>query len=340
VALVSDGDDPGRSTRDERREFAASGGKEGEMLIRASRVWEVKEGLSTPESIYRDRRSILKLMGFGVAAGLTGVGPSAGVAGQVEDSLYPAPRVDRYRSDRPMTKEILATRHNIFDEFSLEKDQVWQVAKGFRTSPWTIHIGGAIEKSIVVDLEDLVRRFGLEERLYRHRCVETWSMAVPWTGFPLKKLVDFAASLEQARFLRMVSFHRPEEAPGWYGSRRVFPYYEALSLAEATHDLAFLATGIYGKQLPPQNGAPLRLVIPWKYGYKSIKSIVAFQFTRERPGTFWNELAPHLYSHEANVDPTTVDPWPQAEETMLGEEEKRKTLPYNGYAREVAGLYA
>jgi sulfoxide reductase catalytic subunit YedY len=165
-------------------------------------------------------------------------------------------------------------------------------------------------------------------------------MAVPWTGFPLAKLVALAEPLGSARFVRFVSAARPEEMPGWYASRRVFPYYEALTLAEATNELAFLATGIYGRSLPPQHGAPIRLVVPWKYGFKSAKSLVAIQFTAERPGTFWNDLAPDKYGFSSNVDPTETKPWPQSHETMLGTNEQRLTLPYNGYGEWVARLYA
>jgi len=247
-------------------------------------------------------------------------------------------RNPRFTLDRALTVETVAARHNIFDELAGEKDKVEAAARGFRTDPWRIHVGGLVKTPLNLEVADLVRRFGVEERLYRHRCVETWAMAVPWTGFPLRKLVELAKPLAAAKFVRMVSFARSEEAPGWYASRRVFPYYEGLSLAEATHELAFLATGIYGHKLPPQHGAPLRLVVPWKYGFKSIKSIVAFQFTRERPGTFWNELAPHNYSFDSNVDPAG-GPGDQTTEKMLGSEESRPTQPYNGYGALVAQLY-
>jgi sulfoxide reductase catalytic subunit YedY len=165
-------------------------------------------------------------------------------------------------------------------------------------------------------------------------------MAVPWTGIPLRRLVELAQPTAKARFVRFLSFARPEEAPAWYATKRVFPYYEALTLAEASHDLAFLATGIYGHTLPAQHGAPIRLVVPWKYGFKSIKSIVALQFMQERPGTFWNDLSPGSYSFASNVDPTETVPWPQKEETMLGTDEKRPTLPFNGYGALVGSLYA
>jgi sulfoxide reductase catalytic subunit YedY len=164
-------------------------------------------------------------------------------------------------------------------------------------------------------------------------------MAVPWTGFPLARLVELCEPLARARFIRFVSAARPDEMPGWYATRRVFPYYEALSLAEATHELAFVATGIYGHPLPPQHGAPVRLVLPWKYGFKSAKSIAALMFCPERPATFWNDLSPDKYSWAANVDPTETNPWPQSHETPLGSDEKRPTLPYNGYGEWVARLY-
>lgn len=299
------------------------------MLIRIDPDWAVPEREATPEALYLNRRGFLRTAAAGVAA--------LHIAAQARAS--DARRNPRYALDRPLTDETTAARHNIFDEFALERDKVWIAAKDFVTSPWKIHIGGSVKKQKTVDVTDLVRLFGPEERLYRHRCVETWAMAVPWLGFPLKKLVDFAEPLSKAKYLRMVSFSAPEKAPGWYASRRVFPYYEALTLAEATHELAFLATGIYGHALPPQHGAPIRLVVPWKYGFKSIKSIVSFQFTPERPGTFWNDLQPDMYTFESNVDPAARHPWSQEYETMLGTREKRKSLPYNGYAELVRPLY-
>jgi methionine sulfoxide reductase catalytic subunit len=300
------------------------------MLVRRIRGWHLPENQVTDESTYLNRRRFLQ----GTLAAATVLSMRA------DDKPPSIPRNERYKLDRPVTEEKVAARHNIFDEFALERDKVWIAAKDFVTSPWKIHIGGQIQKQKTLDVTDLIKSMGVEERLYRHRCVETWAMAVPWMGFPLKKLVEFAEPLGKARYLRMVSFAMPEKAPGWYASRRVFPYYEALTLAEATHELAFLATGIYGHALPPQHGAPIRLVVPWKYGFKSIKSIVSFQFTAEQPGTFWNELSPDKYTFASNVEPDNPRPWPQSEETMLGTGEKRKTLLYNGYADLVAPLYA
>jgi len=314
------------------------------MRIRRLRGWELPERGATAESVARDRRRVLRALAIGGLAATfrRSLFAAEEPAGRVSQPLTgtPPPRDPRFALDRALTEEKVAARHNIFDEFAPERDKVWEVSARFRTDPWKIHIGGQVKAAKTLDVGDLARRFGLEERLYRHRCVETWAMAVPWTGFPLAKLVALAEPLGSARFVRFVSAARPEEMPAWYTSRRVFPYYEALTLVEATNELAFLATGIYGRSLPPQHGAPIRLVVPWKYGFKSAKSLVAMQFTAERPGTFWNDLAPDKYGFSSNVDPTETKPWPQSHETMLGTNEQRPTLPYNGYGEWVARLYA
>jgi sulfoxide reductase catalytic subunit YedY len=307
------------------------------MLVKVPRGWEIPERLATDESTFLDRRRFLGALGAGAALAATA---AFGQEKKPASTSPKAPRNDRYRLDRPLTDEQVAARHNVFDEFSVERSRIWQLARDFRTTPWKIHIGGAVEKHLAIDVADLLKQLGTEERLYRHRCVEAWAMAVPWTGIPLAKFVELARPTSKANYLRMVSFADPSQAPGWYASKRVFPYYEALTLAEATNELAFLATGIYGHPLPPQHGAPIRLVVPWKYGLKSIKSIVAFQFTQNQPGTMWNDLSPGNYSFLSNVDPTATHPWPQNEETMLGTDEKRKTLPYNGYGEFVAKLYS
>jgi methionine sulfoxide reductase catalytic subunit len=317
------------------------------MLLKSPPRWSLPESEAAPEAVFQNRRELIRrLAASGIAGALL---PSAGAAAANAKpkrpvrsrapgaELYPASRNARYAVEGPLTPEKIASRHNVFDEFSLERNLVWQSVSRFTTNPWRIHVGGAVEKQLEFDADELVSKMGIEERLYRFRCVETWAMAVPWTGFPFRRFLELVKPLAAAKFVRMVSIARPDEMPNWYGSRRVFPYYEALSLEEANNDLAFLAMGIYGHSLPPQHGAPLRLVVPWKYGLKGIKSIVAFQLTRERPGTFWNELAPHHYSFLSNVDPAEEG---QAEETVLDTGEKRKTTPYNGYAAEVAGLYA
>jgi sulfoxide reductase catalytic subunit YedY len=311
------------------------------VSVRVPRGWEIPEREATPESGFASRRRFLSIGAAAAAAALVrrpaladDASPSAAPA--PAGALYPAPRNSKYAVDRPLTPAKFSSRHNVFDEFSLERDQVWKLAERFVTRPWRIHIGGLVEKPITIDAEDLIRRMPLEERLYRFRCVEAWAMTVPWTGFPFRKFIDFCRPMAKARYVRMVSFADPS-APGWYAGRRVFPYYEALSLAEASHELTLLATGIYGHPLPPQHGAPLRLIVPWKYGLKGIKSIVAFQFTKERPGTFWNELSPDHYSFESNVDPREEG---QETEELIDTGEKRKTVAFNGYGEYVAKLYA
>jgi len=305
------------------------------VLVRIPRPWERNAPEATSEGVWRERRALLRAMSYGVG------GAALARRGLTQESPAPEPaatRSSRYTLDRPLTDEDDAARFNIFDELAGAKDEVWQTP-GFRTDPWKIHIGGQVRRQLTLEASDLSRQFGLEERVYRHRCVETWAMAVPWTGFPLAKLVEYAAPLAKARFVRFVSAALPEQMPGWYATRRVFPYYEALSLAEATNELAFVATGIYGHPLPLQHGAPLRLVVPWKYGFKSAKSIAGIAFTTERPATFWSDLSPDRYDFLANVDPTSTEPWPQSHETMLGTEERRETLPFNGYGDLVASLY-
>jgi sulfoxide reductase catalytic subunit YedY len=317
------------------------------MLLKISPTWSVPEREATPESVFQNRRELIRR--FAAAGVVSALAVTARAAAGAEKpkkktrdpaptgNLYPARRNDRYVLDGPLTPERIASRYNVFDEFALERNEVWKSASRFPTSPWRIQVGGAVEKQLQFDVDDLIRKMGIEERLYRFRCVETWAMAVPWSGFPFRRFLDLVKPLAAAKYVRMITASRPEEMPNWYGSRRVFPYYEGLSLDEANNDLAFLATGIYGHPLPPQHGAPLRLITPWKYGLKGIKSIVGFELTRERPGTFWNELSPQHYSFLSNVDPAGEG---QEEETVLDTGEKRKTKPYNGYAAEVASLYA
>jgi methionine sulfoxide reductase catalytic subunit len=305
------------------------------MFVQVPRPWATNPPEVTPEAVWHRRRALLRALGSLGGAALA----SPRAVAHEETGGYPASRNPRYTLDRPITDEAVAARFNIFDEFAGAKDEVWEASAGFRTHPWRIHIGGQVRRQRTLDTSDLARLFQSEERLYRHRCVETWAMAVPWTGFPLARLVELAEPLAKARFVRFVSAARPEQMPGWYATRRLFPYYEALSLGEATNELAFVATGIYGHPLPPQHGAPVRLVVPWKYGFKSAKSIVGIAFTAERPATFWSDLSPDRYDFLANVDPTSTQPWPQSQETMLGTEERRETLPFNGYADLVAGLY-
>jgi sulfoxide reductase catalytic subunit YedY len=238
-----------------------------------------------------------------------------------------------------LTPEKIATTYNNFYEFGSHK-QIWQAAQDLRIRPWEVKIDGLVEKEITVGIDDLLAKMPLEERLYRHRCVEAWSMDVPWSGFAMKALVEFAKPLGSAKYVRMETFHDKDMAPGqrqfWYP----WPYTEGVTMAEATNELAFLVTGMYGKPVPKQNGAPLRLALPWKYGFKSVKSIVHFSFTEERPKTFWEEIAANEYGFWANVNPEVPHPrWTQARETSITTGEKVPTRLYNGYGEFVAHLY-
>ncbi len=261
-------------------------------------------------------------------------------AGSPNEDLYPAQRNARYTLDRPLTDEIVAATSNNFYEFSTTKGAVWRLVERFRTRPWTLEVAGLVHKPATFDIDRIVRRIGVEERLYRLRCVEAWSIAVPWTGFALNKLLALVEPQSNARYLRFVSFHDPDVAPGQRDTYFPWPYYEGLRIDEAMNELTILATGVYGHELPKQHGAPIRLVVPWKYGFKSIKSVVRIELVSERPRTFWSDVVASEYDFVANVDPNVPHArWSQATETVLGTGEVRPTLPYNGYAAYVAGLY-
>ncbi|TXM64407.1 protein-methionine-sulfoxide reductase catalytic subunit MsrP [Methylobacterium sp. WL12] len=302
------------------------------MLIKRLRGWEIPEHLVTPESVFLDRRALL-----GGSAGLAAAAMLGGRA-LAETGPYPAPRNDAYALDRPLTPEKFSGDYNNFYEFGTSKT-VLPAADALKTSPWTIKVDGLVDKPFDIGVEDLIRKVGLEERLYRHRCVEAWSMAVPWTGFPLAKLVALAKPTSGAKYVQLTTFLDRKMAPG----QRTFypwPYVEGLTMEEAGNDLAFIATGIYGKPLPNQFGAPIRLALPWKYGFKSIKSIVKVSFVAERPKTFWEALGPSEYGFWANVNPAVPHPrWSQASERVLGTDTRVPTLIYNGYGEQVAGLY-
>lgn len=325
--------------------------------IRIAKGWEIPEREWTPEWAFLNRRELLQRMGFaglGAAAALVGCGRSevdargelvwqpTGVASRNPNArLYPAARNLKYLLDRPLTAEQSTATYNNYYEFTTEKGRVWALAERFDTRPWEVEILGLVEKPVRTTVDELVREFGLEERTYRHRCVERWAMAVPWTGFPFAKLVEKAGVKREATHVRMVTFFDPEDAPGqstqpWYP----WPYYEGITMAEAMNELTFVATGIYGHELPAQNGAPWRLVLPWKYGYKSIKAMVRIDFTDRRPTTFWNSVAPDEYSFVSNVDPQVPHPrWSQAFERLIDTGETVPTQKFNGYGEWVAGLY-
>jgi sulfoxide reductase catalytic subunit YedY len=253
---------------------------------------------------------------------------------------YPADRNGTYALDRPLTDESVAGRYNNFYEFTSDKESVIGLSRDFRMRPWSLEVTGLVARPAVYDVDDLVRKMPLDERLYRHRCVEAWAMAVPWTGFPLSALIRKSEPLPDARYVRFVTFSKPEQ-PGMKRMKYVpWPYHEGLTLPEAMNDLTILATGIYGHPLPPQHGGPIRLVVPWKYGFKSIKSIVRIELTSTQPATLWNTLEPREYDFVANVNPAIPHPrWSQKTERMLGTEKKRPTIIYNGYGRYVGDLY-
>jgi len=308
------------------------------MLIKRRRGWELPESSATPESAYLGRRDLMKI-GGGIAAALAWPGTAQAEA-DPSAGLYPFKRNETYKLDRELTEEKVAAAYNNFYEFGSHK-RIADAAQALPLRPWTVTIDGMVEKPITVGIDELLAKMPKEERLYRHRCVEAWSMAVPWSGFPMKALVEFAKPLGSAKYVEMLTFLDAKVAPGqrqfWYP----WPYREGVTVAEATNDLAFLATGVYGKPLAKQFGSPLRLALPWKYGFKSIKSIVKFSFTDKRPVSFWEKLQSSEYGFWANVNPMVPHPrWSQATEEVLGTGGKRvPTLPYNGYGEFVADLY-
>ena len=315
------------------------------MLLKVKKSWELPESAATSETLFHDRRRLVTAMGLGsliVAGGGAAISRPVFAAAPPADpsaDLYPVKRNPNYTLDRDITKEEYATNYCNFYEFGSHK-RIAEAAQALKIRPWTVRIDGLVEKELTVDIDSLLKQMPLEERLYRHRCVETWSMAVPWSGFGFKALVDFARPLSSAKYVRMETLADKETMPGLRQTWYPWPYVEGLTIEEATNDLAFLATGFYGKPIPRQNGAPLRLAVPWKYGFKSIKSIVRFTFTDERPVSYWEKAQGQEYGFWANVNPEVHHPrWGQATEMVLGQSGKVPTLLFNGYAEQVVHLY-
>ncbi|PZU94166.1 MAG: protein-methionine-sulfoxide reductase catalytic subunit MsrP [Chelatococcus sp.] len=307
------------------------------MLIKRRAGWEMPESEATPESVFFNRRQLMAA-GAGLIAGAA-LPEIAAAQGDPTGDLYPARRNAAYTLGVPLTDEEDAANYNNFYEFGMTKE-IAAASKKLPTRPWTIKVDGLVEKPFEIGIDDLVRKLPLEERLYRFRCVEAWAMAVPWTGIPLKAFVDLAQPLSGAKYIRFETFLNPKVAAGqsmrWYP----WPYTEGLTLAEAANELPLLVTGIYGKPLPTQHGAPIRLITPWKYGFKSVKSITKISFVAERPKTFWEGLQSSEYGFWANVNPAVPHPrWSQASEQVLGTRDRRPTQIFNGYAEQVAGLY-
>ncbi|MCB0217702.1 MAG: protein-methionine-sulfoxide reductase catalytic subunit MsrP [Chloroflexi bacterium] len=294
----------------------------------------------TPESVYLSRRELMK--GAGAIALASGI---AGCAGQPLEPPPTAPpdALAEAQSDElgaALTPYEAVTSYNNFYEFSTSKEAVRVLSKGFVSRPWTIEVGGLVANPKTYGIEDLLSTFDQEERIYRLRCVEGWSMVIPWLGFPLASLLAKAEPSAAARYVRFEAVLDKEQMPGQGSRFYTWPYVEGLRLDEAMNALTLLSTGLYGKQLLPQNGAPIRLVVPWKYGFKSIKSIVRIDLVEEMPNSLWMDAAPHEYGFFANVNPKVPHPrWSQASERRIGELKRRETLMFNGYGQQVAMLY-
>jgi sulfoxide reductase catalytic subunit YedY len=319
------------------------------MLIRKSKRWELSEGAVTPEEVFFNRRQLVTgASALALSLPLAACGSKKAVASKQASKsgpnptlkLYPAKRDTAFKVNRPITNAQIAETYNNYYEFGTSKD-IWQQAQALPIRPWEISVEGLVEKPFKIGADELIFKMPLEERVYRHRCVEAWSMVVPWTGFPMRAFLALAKPLSSAKYLMMQTFMMPSVAPGqeqpWYP----WPYVEGLTMAEAANELTFLVTGIYGKPLPKQMGAPLRLAVPWKYGFKSVKAIVRFRFQTEQPKTFWETVGPDEYGFWANVNPKVPHPrWSQETERVLGTDKRVPTKIFNGYGPEVASLYA
>ena len=319
------------------------------MLIRTRRGWEIPESQATPEAAFLDRRAFLAA-GAGAASIAAGVTPASAqwfASSQPNldrkpdptDDLYPARQNPAFTLDRAMTPEVVAAGYNNYYEFGSSKN-IWKQAEAKKTRPWTVTIDGLVEKPFEIGIDDLIRRSQIEERLYRFRCVEAWAMAVPWTGFTLKSFLDIAKPTSAAKYVRFETFKDPSIAPGQRQTWYPWPYAEAITIEEAANELPLMVTGVYGKPLRNQFGAPLRLILPWKYGFKSIKAITRVSFTADRPKSFWEQLQGAEYGFWANVNPEVAHPrWSQATEELIGTQGRVPTQLFNGYAAQVAHLY-
>jgi len=299
----------------------------------------------TPEHLFRSRRQFIRgagaLIGGALVLGACGPAAPAGTAGTPSAGGAGTTKGPTDELGDALTSYDAVTGYNNYYEFTTDKEGVAPLSQNFHTSPWSVEVGGLVGKPKTYAIEDLLKKFPQEERIYRHRCVEGWSMVIPWTGFPLNKLLKEVEPTSDAKFVRFQSVMRPAEMPGQQDSYYTWPYVEGLRLDEAMNDLAILVTGVYGKPALPQNGAPLRLSVPWKYGFKSIKAIVKIELVTDQPTSLWMNASPNEYGFYANVNPDVPHPrWSQSTERRIGELSRRKTLPFNGYADKVAQLYA
>jgi sulfoxide reductase catalytic subunit YedY len=296
------------------------------------RGWDLPERAATDERTYLSRRTLLAAAGLG-AASLGSPARAAlppGVSATVNAKYVPG---------RAVTPEKNATTYNNYYEVDTDKD-IWQAAQKIPQRPWTIEVGGLCANKKTYAIDDLLKQMPLEQRIYRHRCVEAWAMTVPWSGFPLSKLVDAAQPTSAAKYVTFTSLADDKTMPGLSDPGFPWPYLEGLTIAEARNELAFIGTGMYGKPMPPQDGGPIRLVLPWKYGFKSAKALVKITFTDTQPVNFWQSIQSSEYGFWANVNPAVPHPrWSQASERLLGSDQMVPTQIYNGYGEYVAGLY-
>jgi sulfoxide reductase catalytic subunit YedY len=318
------------------------------MFIHRRRGWDTLERHVTPESAVLNRRALLG----GAAAGAAGLlasrradafslfgSDTPATPPQVLKPL-PAPLNAKYQPGRALTDQEASTHYNNYYEFG-ESKSVADAAQALPVDPWTVELAGMVKAPRKIAFDDLVRQMKLEQRIYRHRCVEAWAMTVPWTGFPLADLVKFAEPLGSAKFVKFTTLADPKTMPGLHSPWYPWPYTEGLTMAEAMNELSFLTIGMYGKTVPPQDGAPIRLTVPWKYGFKSAKSLVKIEFTENQPATFWQGLQASEYGFWANVNPAVPHPrWSQAEERLIGTSEVVPTRIWNGYGEYVAAMYA
>ena len=301
----------------------------------------VKSSEITPYSQYLSRRDFLKAAGIVTGSALLAACAPRATGTAVPEGGAPAASGKMDELGDPANSFEDITNYNNYYEFSTDKEAVNPLSKDFTTSPWTVEVYGMVNNPKTYGIEDLLSQFTQEERIYRLRCVEAWSMVIPWTGFPLANLLKEVEPTSDAKYVRFETVYRPEEMPGQGNSFFYpWPYQEGLRLDEAMNDLAILATGLYGQPLPNPDGAPIRLVVPWKYGFKSIKSIVKIELTDQQPKTLWNTVGPNEYGFYSNVNPNRPHPrWSQASERRIGELRRRPTLMFNGYAEQVAYLY-
>jgi sulfoxide reductase catalytic subunit YedY len=308
---------------------------------------KIKSSEITPEHIYRSRRQFMK--GIGALAlsslALSACGSPATPGSEptstaASNSAGAAPTSDPKVVTDAKTSFDDITHYNNYYEFSQDKEPVADLAANFKTSPWKVDVGGMVSKPVTYDIDDLRKKFPQEERVYRHRCVEGWSMVIPWTGFPLASILKQVEPTSQAKYVKFTSILAPDQMPGQQDNYFKWPYVEGLRLDEAMNDLTLMVTGLYGKTLPNQDGAPIRVAVPWKYGFKSAKAIVKIELVDQQPTSLWMAAAPDEYGFYSNVNPDRPHPrWSQETERRIGELGRRKTIKFNGYGDQVAHLY-